>query len=115
MSAEKNDKALDDKISKCLSDFNKYRCPNSVKLVNSGKITVKFEIKTGQPEDHFSTLKMGLAEEIGKGLEISSIVKKETFYLVSYSLSKKGPADEILDVLKKYNKGTLPEKFKYED
>ncbi|MBI2971683.1 MAG: hypothetical protein HYY37_04675 [Candidatus Aenigmarchaeota archaeon] len=83
---------------------------DAVTVTISGK---EFEYEN---EASFYDLKAELEEATGAQLAIGKIAKLAATYTVTFVLDKgKTPADEIIDVLKKYDEGTPPRPFDLEE
>jgi len=95
------------KLDDVIEVFNKDR-KNKAKLVSASDKLIVVEMEgTSKPEDDVYALRGHIESAIDKTILFQSIEKSGDAFTIKFS-TEKGPAEDILEILKRYDEGTKP-------
>ena len=95
------------KLDNVIEEFNKNR-EIKARLVSATDKLIVIEMKGGpEMEDDVYALRDRIGSAINKVILFQSIEKSGNTFLIKFS-TEKGPADDILNILKRYDEGTKP-------
>ena len=95
------------KLDNVIEEFNKGR-KSKAKLVSASDKLIVIEMKgTSKPEDDVRVLRGHIVSAINKVILFQSVEKSGDAFTIKFS-TEKGPAEDILEILKRYDEGTKP-------
>lgn len=105
------------KLESIIRGYNREKKPDVVaKLVDFQNDIFTIHLSGLRPDAFFEDFKSELEEKTRSRLLVEGVEKDDGNRIVRFSMrSKRGPADEILDMLSKYYEGAPPPKLDFED
>ncbi len=104
------------KIADIVKDFNKNKATKA-KLVSSSKKLIIVEIQgksEAQIEESMYALRGKLEQAVDESVLIQKIHKNAAAFRITFSIEK-NPTKDILEILKRYEDGTMPRAGAFED